>query len=573
MKYPLETIRHSSAHVMASAVKNLFPGTKLGIGPRIENGFYYDFDTNHRFSEEDFEKIEKEMLKIKTQKLEFERSEKSVDEAIKFSEKLPEPYKAELIENLKDQGEKKVSFYKTGDFVDLCRGPHVKNSAEIGEFKLLSVAGAYWKGSEKNKMLQRIYGTTWNTKNELNDYLEKLSGAKRRDHKKLGQELSLFTFLPEAPGMPFWYPKGLIIVNELKSYIRELNSKFGYEEISTPLLAKKSVWETSGHWNLFRDNMFTFDLEEQTYALKPMNCPETLLLYNTKQYSYKDLPVKWADLDPLHRYEESGTLHGLFRVRGLSQDDAHVFCEEDKIGEAVSEIIEMAKIVFKTFDLKPTFYLSTRPDKALGTPKTWERAEKSLKEVLEKQKVNFGIKEKDGAFYGPKIDLHVEDSLGRDWQLSTIQLDFQMPERFSATYIDDSGNKKTPVLIHKALFGSLERFLGILIEHIEARFPIWLSPVQTKVLPIAERHADYASQVVEKLREEKIRAETDSGNETLQSRIRNAELQKIPYILVVGDKEQVTKKISVRKRGSKDLTSEDLVDFIRQVKKQIENRE
>ncbi len=571
MKSDLETMRHSAAHLLAAAVKNLYPKTALGIGPVIESGFYYDFDSNHSFTVEDFKKIEKEIWDLKAQKIPFEKVEKGISAAHTFTEKLREPYKTKIVLDLKKQGEKSVSFYKTGDFVDLCKGPHVKHSGLVGEVKLLSVAGAYWLGGEKNKMLQRIYGTAWNTKGEMKEYLEKVEEAKKRDHKKLGTQLGLFTFLAQSPGMPYWYPKGFLLLDQLKSYIRSINQKYGYQEISTPQLAKSSVWETSGHWNLFRENMFDFDIDNQTYALKPMNCPQTILLYNTTQHSYRDLPLKLADLDQLHRYEDSGTLNGLFRVREMSQDDGHIFSTEEDVTDTVGETLDMVQEVYKTFGFEPKYYLSTKPSKALGDESSWKKTSALLEKSLKNHKVNYEINEGEGSFYGPKIDVHIEDSLGRDWQLATIQLDAQMPARFKAKYTDNKGKERTPLITHRAILGSLERFLGILIEHYAGNLPIWLSPIQVIIVPISERHAGYAEQIKKTLDAQKIRSSVDNRAVTMQSRLRDAQIQKTPFMLIVGDKEKVQKKVAVRSRDSGDQGVFTLDKFVQKIAQEVKN--
>ena len=561
----LEKMRHSCAHLLAAAVVKLWPKTKLGIGPAIEDGFYYDFDFKTSISEDDLQKIEKEMKNIQKTWKGFGRIEKTISEAKKLEKN--QPYKLDLINEF-GKSASKVSFYKSGDFVDLCKGGHVETAKEIGPFKLLSVAGAYWRGSEKNPMLTRIYGVCFASQKELEEYLAKIEEAKKRDHKRLGQELSLFSFLPQSPGMPYWYPKGFTLLLLIRGLIRKLNRKHGYLEISTPLLAKKEVWETSGHWSLFRENMFTFDMDGQTYALKPMNCPQTLLFYKTKQFSYRDLPMKLSDLDTLHRYEESGTLNGLFRVRELSQDDAHVICEAEQAESIIEEVVIMAKILYEIFDLTPNLYISTRPDKALGSISEWKKAESILEKVLRKMGINFGVKSKEGSFYGPKIDFHVKDSLGRDWQLATTQLDIQMPKLFKATYIDKNGKETTPIMVHRAILGSLERFIGILIEHYGGAFPTWLSPTQVIVLPITDRNLNYGQKVVDILITKGARAELDSRSETLQSKIRNAQLQKIPYMLVVGDKEQVQNKVSIRHRERGDEGSKKIDAFIQDLEEE-----
>lgn len=564
MQKDLTTMRHSAAHLLAASVLDIWPNTKLAIGPAIENGFYYDFEFKKPISDSDLPKIEKKMTEILRSWSEFEGKEISVNEAKNIFKN--NHFKLELIDEFSKDG-KTITTFRSGNFTDLCKGGHVQNpSKEIGPFKLTSIAGAYWKGTEKNPMLTRIYGTVWPTKKELEDYLLQVEEAKKRDHKRLGQELKLFTFLPAAPGMAFWYPNGLSLINSLKEFIRKINDEFGYQEISTPLLAKKEVWETSGHWELFRGDMFAFDIDKQTYALKPMNCPETLLLYKTSRYSYRDLPLKLSDMDPLHRNEPSGTLNGLFRVRELSQDDAHVICTEEQISTVVGEMIDMANKVYKTFGFTPTFYLATKPDKALGDPAIWEKAEKDLEMILKEKKINYGVKEKDGAFYGPKIDLHIDDSLGRNWQLATIQLDFQMPKRFSATFTSSSGKEKTPIMIHRALLGSLERFLGILIEHYGGAFPAWLSPIQAVVIPITNRNDEYAQKLRSRLLDQNLRVQIDTRNETLQSRIRDAQLQKIPFMIVVGDKEQVQQKVSLRSREKGDEGVIDLTGAVSRIK-------
>ena len=591
MTYDLNTQRHSTAHLLASAVQKLWPKTKFGIGPVTKDGFYYDFEFPTEIIENDLSKIEDVMNKLKKQDLPFERSEISISEAIKMERERGQIYKVELLEQIESTGDtkvdheeninlekeartavKKVTYYKSGEFLDLCRGPHVKSTGQIGHFKLLNITGAYWRGAETNKMLTRIYGVTWETEKQLKEYTTKLELAKSRDHKKIGTNLKLFTFLPQAPGMPFWYSKGFILLNELKEFAREINKKYGYHEISTPFLAKKEVWEQSGHWDLFRDDMFVFNIDKETYALKPMNCPETLLLYNSEQHSHKDLPIKLSDLDYLHRNEASGTLNGLFRTREFSQDDAHIICSNEQIRAVVGELIDMATEIFSVFRFKPTYYLATKPDKALGEASAWKEAETLLSNTLKEKNVEHYLKPKDGAFYGPKIDLHIEDALGRNWQLATIQLDFQMPKRFRATYINGKGAKETPIMIHRAILGSFERFIAILIEHFAGGFPTWLAPIQVVVIPITDRTVSYSQNIVERLKAENIRAKADVRSETLQSRIRDSQLEKIPYMIIIGDKEQVQKKISLRSMEKGDEGIYLLDNFIARLKDEIKTR-
>ncbi len=567
MKHDIDTVRHSTAHVMAAAVKNLFPNTKLGIGPTIENGFYYDFESPHKFTEPDLVKIESEMQKIIKQNVSFERMEKNINEAVKLSKKIDEPYKQELISDLKEKGERKVSFYKTGNFIDLCKGPHVGTTQDIGYYKLLNIAGAYWKGSENNQMLTRIYGTVWPTKKELEEHVSQLEEIKKRDHKKLGRELELFMFRETAPGMPYWLPKGLIIYNELLSLWRRIHRKNEYQEIASPVISEKKLWETSGHWKYYKEDMFVIPVDKNTtYSVKPMNCPDAMVVFGSKTRSYKDLPLRLADTDILHRFEKSGTLNGLLRVRKFQQDDAHVFVTEDQIEEEYVRILKIADYLYSIFNLKYRLRLGTRPEKFLGARKVWDKAESTLKSILKRSGEDYFILEGDGVFYGPKIDILMKDTLGREWQMGTLQLDFQLPARFKLKYTNSKGQPETPVVIHRAIYGSIDRFIGILIEHYGGAFPVWISPVQAIIIPISERHLEYAKTVKKNFLDEDLRVEIDGRSETMQSRIRDAQLQKIPYIIVVGDKEQVKKTISVRKRDKKELQIVRLEEFIQKIK-------
>ena len=590
MKNDLTTMRHSTAHILAAAVAQLWPKTKFGIGPVIENGFYYDFDFPEKISEEDLQKIEKKMQELKGENLPFERSEMEIEKALKFENKRGQNYKAELIEQIKKTGGtaledeetpsklqaekkevKKVSYYKLGNFIDLCRGPHVDSTSDIGYFKLLNIAGAYWRGSENNPMLTRIYGTVWPTEKELKDHIWQLEEAKRRDHKKIGTELELFMFHETSPGMPYWLPKGLAIFNELISFWRKYHQTAGYQEISSPLISTKGLWETSGHWKFYKDEMFLIPVDKNTtYGVKPMNCPNAMVVFGSKTRSYKDLPLRLSDTDVLHRFEKSGTLNGLLRTRRFQQDDAHIFITEGQIGEEYSEVLRIADYFYSIFDLKYRLRLGTRPEKFLGEKKAWDKAEGTLKQILEKFGKEYLILEGDGAFYGPKIDILVKDALGREWQTGTIQLDFQLPGRFELKYIDNDGGSKTPVVIHRVIYGSFERFIGILIEHYNGAFPIWLSPVQAMIIPIAERHTSYAEDLKGKLIEAGARAEVDSRSETMQAKIRDAQVKKIPYMLVVGDREQVQNKVAVRSRDKGDEGSIATSDFINRLKREVE---
>ena len=574
--FDLETLRHSTSHVLAAAVGNLYPNTKFGIGPAIENGFYYDFEFSQPISDADLPKIEKEMQKILAQNLPFVRKEVSVGEAKEIF--ADQPYKLELLEDkaLSGNGSHLPSTYKVGGFTDLCKGPHLKNTSAIKAFNLTSVAGAYWKGSEKNPMLTRIYGTAFETKKELDEYLKLQEEAKKRDHKKLGKELDLFLFHETAPGSPYWLPNGLIVLNELLEFWRTEHRQRGYLETATPLVNKKELFQTSGHWEHYKEDMFIADMgENEMYGIKPMNCPGAMIIFASKTRSYKELPLRFSDSDVLHRYERSGVLNGLFRVRSFRQDDAHTFISEDQIKQEYSEILDIAELFYKIFGLEYSLRLGTRPEKFLGEIKTWDQAEKELKEILNKKvgTEKYTILEGDGAFYGPKIDILMKDSLGREWQMGTIQLDFQLPQRFNLSYIGKDGEKKQPVVIHRVIYGSLERFIGILIEHFTGAFPVWLAPVQAVVIPIAERHTQYARGVISSIQYSifNIRAEIDDRDETMQSKIRNAQLQKIPYMLIVGDNEmqnakgKMQKFVSVRLRTGEDLNSMPLEKFIERV--------
>lgn len=565
-----EIFRHTSAHILAQAVKRLFPGTKLAIGPAIDNGFYYDFDSEHKFTPEDLEKIEKEMKKIIKENLEIERFELSREEALKLMKEYDEIYKVELINDLPD-GET-ISFYKQGEFVDLCRGPHLPTTKYIKSFKLLSIAGAYWRGDEKNKMLQRIYGTSFPKQKLLEEYLYKLEEAKKRDHRKLGKELKLFTILEEGPGFPFFLPNGMELKNTLMKYWREVHKKAGYVEVETPIILNRKLWETSGHWYHYKENMYTLLIDEEDYAIKPMNCPGGMLVYKTEMRSYRDFPMRIGEIGRVHRHELSGALHGLMRVRAFTQDDAHIFMLPEQIKDEIKGVVKLIDEVYSKFGFKYHVELSTRPEDSMGTDEEWEMAESALKEALEELKLPYKINEGDGAFYGPKIDFHLEDCLGRTWQCGTIQLDFQLPQRFDLSYVGKDGEKHRPIVIHRVAFGSIERFIGILIEHFAGKFPTWLAPVQVKILPITDRHVDYAQKVADKMKERNIKVEVDSRSEKIGYKIREAQLQKIPYMLIVGDKESETDTVSVRSRDKGELGSQDVEEFIKQITEEIENR-
>ncbi len=560
-------LRHTASHIMAQAIKRLYPDAKLAIGPAIDNGFYYDIDIEKRFSEEDFEKIEAEMSKIVKENLPLERFELSRDEALAFVEKDGEIYKQELIENLPDDAI--ISFYKQGEFTDLCAGPHVPTTGRVKQIKLLSVAGAYWRGDEKNKMLQRLYGTAFEKKTELDDYLFMLEEAKKRDHRKLGRELDLFGMMDEGPGFPFFFPKGMVIKNELLNFWREEHEKHDYEEIQTPIILNKALWERSGHWGYYRENMYTTIIDEQDYAIKPMNCPGGMLAYKRKLHSYRDLPIRTGEIGLVHRHELSGALHGLMRVRCFSQDDAHIYMTRDQIIDEIIGVIELTRHVYDLFGFKFHVELSTRPEKSMGSDEEWEMAIQSLEEALKKSELEYAINPGDGAFYGPKIDFHLEDSIGRTWQCGTIQLDFQMPEKFDLTYIGPDGEKHRPVMIHRVVFGSVERFIAILTEHFAGAFPAWLAPVQVRVLTITDRCNDRAGEIVSQLKKDGIRTEKDFRNEKIGFKIREARDQRIPYLLIIGDKEIEQNLVAVRSRKEGDLGTMPLTDFCDKLKEEI----
>ncbi len=548
---PLPTLRHSSSHVMAQAVKQLFPDVKLAIGPAIEDGFYYDFAKPEPFTAEDLNRIEERMREIIDQNLPLVREEMPREAAIRFFEQRSEPFKVEILKGIDAAS---VSLYRQGDFVDLCRGPHVPSTGHIKAFKLLSSSGAYWRGSEKNPMLQRIYGTAWLTREDLERHLWRLEEAKKRDHRKLGRELDLFVFQDVSPGAAFWLPKGMVIFRELERFWREVHDARGYQEISTPSLVNKRLWEESGHWDHYRENMFVVEVEEQVFGLKPMNCPESTYVYRHHLRSYRDLPLRLSELGRLHRFERSGTLAGMFRVRQFTQDDAHIYCRPDQLQSEITGVIEIVQLLYAAFGFEPRFFLSTKPDKAMGDPALWEQAETALAEALGKRDLPYEVRAGEGAFYGPKIDVVISDVLGRDWQLATIQLDFVMlPERFALEYIDADGQAKRPVAIHRAIYGSFERFVGILTEHFAGAFPTWLAPVQARVLPVSEKIAAYGRSVFERLKDAGIRVELDDRNEKLGYRIREAQLQKVPYMLIVGARESQEGTVSLRRRTGEDL--------------------
>ena len=566
----LEKMRHSCAHLLAAAVLKLFPETKLGIGPAIDNGFYYDFEFKNPMSEGDLFKIEKEMKNIKKNWHAFERIEKSINEAKKIEKN--QLYKLDLIEEF-SKISNKVSFYKSGDFIDLCKGGHIENPQDIGPFKLLTIAGAYWRGSENNPMLTRIYGTCFPTQKELDEHISILEEAKKRDHRKIGKELDLFSFHEEAPGFVFWHPKGMAIRSALSKPYEEMHRKAGYKPVSTPILLSEELWRKSGHWDNYKDKMYFTKVDNRTFAIKPMNCPGVSLIYRERPRSYKDLPLRLAESGEVHRHELSGTLIGLFRVRAFRQDDAHIFVREDQIENEVKEIVELTMNFYKMMGFNDAdIELSTRPEKSMGSKTIWDKAESILKKVLDQMHIKYKINEGEGSFYGPKIDFHIKDHLLRSWQCGTIQLDFLMPERFDLEYIDKDGSGKRPVMIHRTIVGSIQRFIGILIEHYAGAFPLWLSPIQVVILPIADRHNEKAKKIREKLFMEGIRVKIDQRRETLQLKIREATLQKVPYMGIIGDKEAEIGAVSVRTRNGKNLGQMGVLGFLNLLKEEIDKK-
>lgn len=566
------TFRHTASHILAQAVKRLYPEAKLAIGPSIANGFYYDFDVEKPFLPEDLEKIEAEMKKIVKEKLPLERFEMTPDEAIKYYEDKGELYKVELVKEHADKGEN-ISFYKQGEFTELCAGPHIPDTGRIKAFKLTSATGAYWRGSEKNKMLQRIYATAFTKQADLDAYLEAIEEAKKRDHRKLGRELGLFALRDEAPGMPFFLPKGMVLRNTLINYWRDVHKKWGYYEISTPQIMRRSLWETSGHWDHYHDDMYTTVIDGEDFAIKPMNCPGSILVYELEPHSYKEMPLRYGELGKVHRNELSGALHGLFRVRCFTQDDAHILLAPEQIRDEVVRIAQLFDEVYTLFGLPYEIELSTMPEDHIGSEEDWEIATKALADAITSVGKTYIINEGDGAFYGPKLDFHIKDSLGRTWQCGTIQLDYQLPGRFNLEYTGSDGEKHTPVMIHRVVFGSIERFIGVITEHFAGAFPIWLAPVQVKLLPIADRHHDYAFEVAKKLEAKGIRCEVDTRSEKTGYKIREAQLQKIPYMLLMGDKDIEGNCVSVRKRGEGDIGAMGVDEFVEMAAKQIESKE
>lgn len=561
---------HTTSHIMAQAIKRLYPEIKLAIGPSIDNGFYYDFDTEKPFSEEDLIKIEDEMKKIIKEDLPLERFELPRKEAIKFMEEKGEPYKVELINDLPEDAI--ISFYKQGEFTDLCAGPHVAKTGNIKAVKLLTSSGAYWRGNEKNKMLQRIYGISYPKASQLEEYLNMLEEAKKRDHKKLGKELELFMITGEGPGFPFFLPKGMVLRNVLEDYWRKIHTLNGYQEVKTPVMLNEELWHRSGHWDHYKDNMYTTKIDEQDFALKPMNCPGDMLVYKSKMHSYKDLPIRMGELGLVHRHEKSGQLNGLFRVRCFTQDDAHIFCLPEQIESEIIDLMHLINQVYSLFGFTYTVELSTRPEDSMGSDEDWTTAENALRKALEHENMEYVVNEGDGAFYGPKIDFHIKDSLGRDWQCGTIQLDFQMPERFDLNYIGQDGEKHRPVMLHRVVFGSIERFIGVLIEHYAGAFPTWLAPVQVKILTISDNQKEYADELVKQFMKEGIRAELDDREEKIGYKIREAQLQKIPYMLIIGEKEVEANAVGVRARKEGDIGQMPVKEFISKIKEEIEEK-
>ena len=564
------TLRHTASHVMAQAVKRLWPEAKLAIGPAIDKGFYYDIDMEHTLTPEDLTKIEKEMSRIVKENLPITKSVMSRQEAIEFFKSKNEDYKVELIEDLPEDAV--ISCYAQGDFTDLCAGPHVASTGKVKAFKLQSIAGAYWRGDEKNKMLQRIYGTAFEKKEELDAYLHMLEEAAKRDHRKLGKELGLFVIKEEGPGFPFFLPKGMALRNELENFWREVHHDFEYDEIRTPIILNKHLWETSGHWDHYRENMYTTIIDDEEYAIKPMNCPGGILVYQNEMHSYRDLPLRYAELGLVHRHELSGALHGLFRVRAFTQDDAHVFMLPEQMQSELMKVIELFDRIYSQFGLKYHVELSTKPDNAMGDDAIWEAATEALRNAIEAKGIPYVINPGDGAFYGPKLDYHIEDSLGRTWQCGTIQLDMNLPERFQIEYVGEDGQKHRPIMIHRACFGSMERFIGILTEHYAGAFPTWMAPVQVKILPISEKHVEYAKELAKQMHRDYVRVEVDDRSEKIGYKIRQAQMAKVPYMLVVGDKEVEEGTVNVRKHGGDELGSVPFEEFFNAIKIEIKER-
>ncbi len=569
-KEGLNVYRHTCAHVLAQALKTVYPTCKLSIGPVIENGFYYDVDFVTPISAGDLSKVEAEMKKIIKGNFPIERFTLPKDKAIALMQSYNEDYKVELIEDL-PEGET-ISFYKQGNFTDLCRGPHLPSTGKIKAFKLTSIAGAYWRGDEHNKMLTRIYGTAFAKKDEMDAYFTMLEEAKKRDHLKVGKELKLFALMNEGKGLPFFLPNGMVLKNTLIDYWRQIHTREGYVEVSTPIMLNKTLWETSGHWSHYRNNMYTTKVDEEDFAIKPMNCPGGVLVYKNEPHSYKDLPIRMGELGTVHRHEKSGQLHGLFRVRCFTQDDAHIFMTREQIKDEIKGIVRLINEVYTLFGFKYHVELSTRPENSMGSDEDWNTATDALRSALDDMKMQYVVNEGDGAFYGPKIDFHLEDSIGRTWQCGTIQLDFQLPQRFEMEYVGEDGAKHQPIMVHRVVFGSIERFIGILIEHFAGKFPVWLSPLQVKILPITDRQEGYAKEICAKMREAGIRVSVDERNEKIGYKIREAQMEKVPYMLIVGEKESETKQVAVRRRDKGDMGAVGVDEFISTVLADIEGK-
>ena len=561
---------HTASHIMAYAIQELYPDTKFAIGPSTETGFYYDLDLEHRFVEEDFKAIEDKMKEIAKKDLPVERIEISREEALKYFKEKGQDYKVELINDL--PADEKITMYKIGDFTDLCKGPHLLSTKKIKAIKLLSIAGAYWRGDSNNKMLQRLYGIAFEKQSQLEEYITRREEAEKRDHRKLGKELDLFSMHEEGPGFPFFHPNGMILRNNLLNWWRGVLDENGYGEILTPIILNEALWHRSGHWDHYKDNMYFTKIDDGDYAVKPMNCPGSILVYNSNNHSYRDLPIRLAEYGIVHRHELSGALHGLFRVRTFTQDDAHVYCLFSQVKDEVFKMIDLADYLYSTFGFKYSIELSTRPDDYMGELDAWNLAEKSLKEALEEKNLPYTINEGDGAFYGPKIDFHLEDAIGRTWQCGTIQLDFQLPENFDLTYVDENGERQRPVMLHRALLGSVERFMGILIEHFAGKFPLWLSPVQVEVIPVSDKFKDFAESIADKLHAAGLRVHLDGRAEKVGYKIREAQVKKINYMLVIGEKEETSGKLSVRKRNGEEVQDVDVYEFIASLKEEIKNK-